>query len=401
MLYTERTKRSAAFVNPDGTVDKLKRIPFMTDMYNEAWIQNLIAEYPYLLPADEIGPEFSPLVCIGQEVNVGSNDSLGFIDNLYVAPSGKICIVETKLFRNQESRRTVIAQAIDYAKELQKWDAERLDAVASAYSYKKTGMASRMIDMMAAHGLLTYSDEGRFTDAINHCLKSASFLVMIVGDGIRSNVEQLADFISNNISMSFRLALVELELYPSNDGIIVIPNLITKTTVFERNVYNQSPKGPVSIFSASPRLPIPSRKDFIKAFSENGGYDPDQVTEFVADLDAIDGISVKMSPVELAFRFTVENSKSYALLVMSIQNDHADIYSMPWWVKDFLSKHGHFPMEADDFYTFYERYVDLSRCKLPPYDHTGSYFARVPDVLEHSEEFISAIEQFIISISEE
>lgn len=255
-----------------------------------------------------------------------------------------------------------------------------------------------MIDVLAANGILTYSDEGTFTDSINKCLKSASFLLLIVGDGIRSNVEQLADFISDNISMSFRLALVELELYNHAGGTIIIPNVITKTTVVERHVYDQTPIGPIDVCNASAR--VPTRIEFIETFSENGGYDPDLVTGFVADLDAIDGISVRLSPVELSFRFTVDNNKSYSLLSMSIQNDHADIYTMPWWVKDFLKKNGHFPVEADDFFEFYRHFIDMSRCKLPPYEHTGSYFARVNDVLDHPEDFIKAIEKFINNISE-
>lgn len=101
MLYSERSKRSAAFVNSDGSVDKLNRIPFMSGYYNEAWLQNLIAEYPHLIPSEYIWPGFSPLVCIGQEVLVGQDGSFGFIDNLYITPSGKICIVETKLFKNR------------------------------------------------------------------------------------------------------------------------------------------------------------------------------------------------------------------------------------------------------------------------------------------------------------
>lgn len=73
------------------------------------------------------------MICIGREVAVGSGENTGYIDNLYITPSGMIVIVETKLFRNQEARRTVIAQIIDYAKEVQKWDAEKLDKIAQGY----------------------------------------------------------------------------------------------------------------------------------------------------------------------------------------------------------------------------------------------------------------------------
>jgi hypothetical protein len=41
--------------------------------------------------------------------------SNGYIDNLLMTPSGDIAIVETKLFRNPQARRAVLAQVLDYA----------------------------------------------------------------------------------------------------------------------------------------------------------------------------------------------------------------------------------------------------------------------------------------------
>ena len=51
---------------------------------------------------------------MNREVSVSS----GSIDNLYITIDGQICVVETKLWRNPEAHRTVIAQIISYAKAL-------------------------------------------------------------------------------------------------------------------------------------------------------------------------------------------------------------------------------------------------------------------------------------------
>lgn len=142
-------------------------------------------------------------------------------------------------------------------------------------------------------------------------------------------------------------------------------------------------------------LTTPSLFEFINRFSGNGGFNPDEITEFVADIDAISGISVEVTPSELSFSFTVDTGASQAFLVMSIQNNRADIYSSPWTVKDFLPRNGHFPVEADDFYDFFRGYIDDSRCKLPPYEYVGNYYARVPDLLQHAQELIYAIKQFL------
>ena len=38
-----------------------------------------------------------------------------------VTPNGDLIVIETKLWSNPESRRKVVAQILDYAKEMSKW----------------------------------------------------------------------------------------------------------------------------------------------------------------------------------------------------------------------------------------------------------------------------------------
>ena len=157
MIYSDRTSRNAIFVGPDHKTEHLQRIPLMQKTYDEAWIQRLIEKNPSLLQSEEIGSEFSDLICIGKEVKVGTGSS-GYIDNLYVSATGHVVIVETKLFRNQESRRAVVAQIIDYAKDVQGWTSEDLDKVASEYTFHRRGQASRVFDLMLEAGYLTVED---------------------------------------------------------------------------------------------------------------------------------------------------------------------------------------------------------------------------------------------------
>lgn len=402
MIYGERTGRNAVMLSSNGEVEHLKRVPYMNGTFNEAWLQELIAENPNILPTAAVGSEYAPLVCIGREVPVGSGDTQGYIDNLYVSPSGHIVIVETKLFRNQESRRTVVAQIIDYAKELQKWDCEKLNKIASDYFFKKEGQAFNIIDVMARYGFCTLSDEAALVDSINNSLSKAAFLLMIVGDGIRSGVQQLAEFLNDNISMSFNLALAEMEVYQANDNVIIIPNLITKTTVIERRIYSSEPTFEEKQFGKKPYIlkPVLSRKEFIAQFSDNGGYDPDEVSEFVFDMEAIDGLSVGLAPTELTIRFSPADGSSYALLTFCISSNHSDLWIMPGRIKAALEKHGRFPFDAEPFLDFFKQFVNVKRCKYTPYDNeAGFYYANVSDVLQHTEDFITAAEQFANTVT--
>ena len=75
------------------------------DEKTEGWLQQLIFEHPDLLPVDEFDESFAPLIPIGREVATKS----GAIDNLYISPVGRLTIVETKLWKNPEKHRTVVA----------------------------------------------------------------------------------------------------------------------------------------------------------------------------------------------------------------------------------------------------------------------------------------------------
>lgn len=401
MIYSERTGRTASVINENGEIERLNRIPFMSKSFNEQWLQELLENNPSLIPSAEVNSNYAPLVCIGREVPVGSGDTQGYIDNLYVTPNGCIVIVETKLFRNQESRRTVIAQIIDYAKELQKWDCEQLEKTAIDYFYKKKGQAFRIIDIMAHFGYLSFSDEAELNDRINTNLSTASFLLMIVGDGIRTGVQQMADFLNDNAAMSFNLALVEMEIYQKDSDTIVIPNLITKTTVIERFGIGTHPQ-PLQgekLKKSYVRKPVLSRREFINEFADNGGYDPDLVTEFISDIEAVNGINIEIAPTELTIRFCLEKNSSYPLLTLSIAQSKADLWLVPGRIKQALEKHAIFPFDADNFLSFYKPFVDRNRCKTEPYiNEAGFYFAKVDEVFRHTEDFITAVEEFITRI---
>ena len=73
---------------------------------------------------DQIEPSLGPLipVCMELPLRVGS------VDNLFVTPEGNLVMVEVKLWGNPEARRTVVAQALDYATELFKLTYGELEA---------------------------------------------------------------------------------------------------------------------------------------------------------------------------------------------------------------------------------------------------------------------------------
>lgn len=95
----------------------LSRVSFGEKSYDESWLRDLLWDYPTLLPVAEIEPVFDGLLPVAWELRT----NCGRIDLLFVNSEGMITIVETKLWRNPEARRKVVAQIIDYAKDMAKW----------------------------------------------------------------------------------------------------------------------------------------------------------------------------------------------------------------------------------------------------------------------------------------
>ncbi len=88
----------------NGKSTALHRIEFADDFHDEDWVQELLFAHPQLIPFDEFGSEFSGSVAVAREVESGA----GPIDILYINADGLLTLVETKLWRNPQSRRDVV-----------------------------------------------------------------------------------------------------------------------------------------------------------------------------------------------------------------------------------------------------------------------------------------------------
>ncbi len=99
------------FQTSQQSVLTLTPIPLDRPPYNEDWLQNLIHQNPRLVPAGEVEAAFENIIPVVRELPLPS----GYLDNLYITPEGYPVLVEVKLWKNQEARRKVIAQILEYA----------------------------------------------------------------------------------------------------------------------------------------------------------------------------------------------------------------------------------------------------------------------------------------------
>ncbi|KPJ58321.1 MAG: hypothetical protein AMJ46_14335 [Latescibacteria bacterium DG_63] len=207
------------------------------DEMTEDWLQRLIFEHPTVLPASVFDDSFAPLIPLGREVGTDA----GYIDNLYISPLGRITMVETKLWKNPEKHRTVVAQIIDYAKEVSRWDYDRLNEAVLRASRAQGSREQKSLDQLAA-GYLGEAGLGitDFQERTMANLGNGEFLLLIVGDRISANVALLTEAIHGVPGLEFRLGAVELHLYRLNSGtdwpVLVIPEIVGRTVEVTRGI---------------------------------------------------------------------------------------------------------------------------------------------------------------------
>ncbi|UFW72675.1 DUF4268 domain-containing protein [Bradyrhizobium sp. WU425] len=222
----------------------------------EAEIQELVHSHPAALPIAEIDPMFVGAISVCREMAL---DRAGRVDNFLITPSGLPVLVECKLWRNPEARREVIGQILDYAKVLSRWSFSDLQREVG----RRTGMGPDAL-LKRVRAFAPSVNEVQFTDAVTANLRRGRFLLLILGDGVREDVEAIASYLQIHAGLHFTFGLVEFPIYrlPSGER-LVVPRVLARTTTILRNVV-AAPEGFV--------LQDPNQA----AAEEDAGVDPDR-----------------------------------------------------------------------------------------------------------------------------
>ena len=222
----------------DGTgAQLLRRLDARLDGHDEAWLKRLLFTHPEVVPlADPDDAVFFPLVPLAREVHTPAGD----IDMLFVSPHGHLTVLEAKLGRNAEARREVLAQILDYAREVATWNAGALDA--------RIGRATVPVADGAHAAVAAWGedpgDAADFGARVTKNLQRGRFQLLIGGDRIQRAAEALVEFLARFAPLPFRLRLLEIEVYGLNDGRrLLVPATGARTVKVERAVVRIAPGG--------------------------------------------------------------------------------------------------------------------------------------------------------------
>jgi hypothetical protein len=197
--------------------------------FREGYLQALLDANPAILPISRFDESFAPTISLGREI-------LG-VDNLFISPAGRLTLVETKLWRNPQAVREVLAQVVDYAGRLSELDFEALERRCRDSGRSPVGerglfglVESEFPDLIPA--------ESDFVDSITRDLRNGRFLLLVVGDGIREGLERMLGALHHQSRLHFTFGLVEIRLYrmPQAEDLLAIPSVVCHSTEIERAV---------------------------------------------------------------------------------------------------------------------------------------------------------------------
>lgn len=232
--HTSTTYGNLIRIDPEGgtAAEVLDRVPLGSSTSEgglaESDIHDLLFRFPGALPIAAIDASYADAVPVCCELSTRA----GSVDALYVNPLGRLTLAEFKLWRNPQARREVIGQILDYAKELASWRYADLQREVSRALKRKGNVLYDLVRERAPA-----VNEAEFVDNVTRHLQRGEFLLLIVGDGIREDVEDIVGFVQRHSGLHFNLALVEAALFRDGPSrIIVQPRVLARTEIVRRDV---------------------------------------------------------------------------------------------------------------------------------------------------------------------
>ena len=208
--------------------------------FNENLLQELIDATPNALPVREYLPSTTALFSLGREIPVDLGANNGYIDNLLVTNDGYLVIVETKLYRNPEGIREVIAQTLQYGMAIGQMTIMELEARIKRGQSPALTRNENIRDCVSRQDAeqdrpAVLADD--FDEALERHLRRGEVLLLIVSDGIHVGVERVTHWLNEQGNSSpFKFGMVELKFFTHGNERLVVPRTVLKTREVSRHV---------------------------------------------------------------------------------------------------------------------------------------------------------------------
>jgi hypothetical protein len=180
-------------------------------------LQRYLRDNPEALPIDQIRDGAS-LVVLAREYTTES----GPIDILAADDKGKLYIIETKLYRNQDKRK-VVAQVLDYGAALWRHSSDFNEFRADLSEQVQRQWNASLEDQIAARFSTDETGTEALLSAMKECLEHGKFAFMVLMDQVDDRLRDLISYVNTN--SNFQVYAVELEYYQHDSYEILMPHV--------------------------------------------------------------------------------------------------------------------------------------------------------------------------------
>jgi hypothetical protein len=186
----------------------------------ESELQKMLLESPSLINISEIREGISPLVYALREFGLPGS---GYSDIIGFTLEGDIVLIECKLATNQEIKRKVIGQILEYAAYLWRMDYEEFD-----YRIKRLKGKS-LADLVGKRASADW-DEENFRNGIINSLAKGSFILIIVVDETNDELRRTIRYLNECSESAFSLHALEMNQFHAGETELLVPRLYGSST---------------------------------------------------------------------------------------------------------------------------------------------------------------------------
>jgi hypothetical protein len=214
---------------------KRKLTPMTETSYvTEDDLQALLADYPDLLPGDQINfEEPRRWILVARELRVpGSEDESGrwSLDHLFLDQEGIPTFVECKRATDTRGRREVVAQMLDYAANgIVYWQMDSLrQAAAETAQRSGKSLDEEILNLINSADL---TDVDHYWKDVEHNLRAGTVRLIFVADTIPVELRRLVEFLNEKMS-DIEVLAVEVKQFLGESQKAIVPRVlgITETT---------------------------------------------------------------------------------------------------------------------------------------------------------------------------
>ena len=185
--------------------------------FNEKWLQEVLFKNIDLIQPTDPSYDRIRLIPLCRELNLNDGIRNLYLDILAITETGKLILIECKLWKNPQARREVLAQAFEYASLMQSLSYS--DLTSKLRKHINSDSEDPIIFALRSAGISI--DESLLISRIDQGLKKGSFHVVIAGDGIRTDLVNLVNSPAMT-GMTADLSLLEISVHQNDSGMILL-----------------------------------------------------------------------------------------------------------------------------------------------------------------------------------